>query len=85
MQCSLSLHHHNILKGFTFQRLSKNNKDEPRDPKMRAVSLEYHFPLLMLNLPLKNANQVIPISEKNSLNFIDLLLSLGYLFNLESF
>lgn len=36
MQCSVVLHHHNIFKGYTFQRLSKKNKDKPRDLEARG-------------------------------------------------
>lgn len=68
-----------MFKGFTFQRLSKKNNDEPHDPKIRTMSLQKHFLLLTLQLPLKNANELIPTNGKNRLNFIHLFLSLGYL------
>lgn len=45
---------------------------------MRATTLQNHFPFLPLKLPeKKNTNYLIPTSEKNSLSFIDLFLSLG--------
>ena len=57
MQCSAALYHHNIFEGYTFQRLSKKNKDKPRDPEARNKFLQNQFPLLTLKLPLKKCQK----------------------------
>lgn len=71
-------------KGLLFRDCPRTRKMHHVTQRSRAPSLQNHFSLLTLRLPLKNANYLTPMSENNSLHFINSFLSSGYLFNLES-